>query len=272
MGIVKIGNRNENIFNTLRWKKDYMLEEYGYEPMFVSLFGSQNYGLDNEKSDIDIRAIVFPTLNDLIFNEGVVSKVEKYGDGEVDIKDIKTYVGLLKRGNPTYIESLFSPYQINCLSGLEDAKAIVEEYSDVMVKDFMYSALGTISSKYKHMYKEDKKNEEHDYNGKDLSHMFRVYDLMNQVADGSNLAHLNFRTENRTLRGLALSSKEYRMTDELAKSHSKIIYDDSEKLLNNFVNDLENNPKRKKDMDEDFKNLVYNAIYGDIYRYWEQVC
>lgn len=250
MSIVKIGNRNENIFITLSWKKDYMLEEYGYEPMFVSLFGSQNYGLDNGKSDMDIRAIVFPTLNDLIFNEGVVSKVEKYSDGEVDIKDIKTYVGLLKRGNPTYIESLFSP---------------------VMVKDFMYSALGTISSKYKHMYKCDKKNEEHDYNGKDLSHMFRVYDLMNQVADGSNLAHLNFRIENRALRELALSSKEYRMTDELAKSHSKIIYDDSEKLLNNFVNSLENNPKRKKDMDEDFKNLVYNAIYGDIYRCWEQV-
>lgn len=45
-----------------------MLVELDYNVVGVFLYGSQNYELDYEKSDVDTKAIVLPTLEDIVLN------------------------------------------------------------------------------------------------------------------------------------------------------------------------------------------------------------
>jgi len=45
----------------------------GYNVVGVFLYGSQNYELDYSGSDVDSKAIILPTLNDIVFNRQPVS-------------------------------------------------------------------------------------------------------------------------------------------------------------------------------------------------------
>ena len=40
--------------------------ELGYEPLVVNLYGSQNYEMETENSDFDFKAIVLPSVNNVI--------------------------------------------------------------------------------------------------------------------------------------------------------------------------------------------------------------
>ena len=52
--------KDEEIYKQLsRYKK--ILEDKGYNVIYVGLYGSQNYNLDDEESDIDAKAIIVPT-------------------------------------------------------------------------------------------------------------------------------------------------------------------------------------------------------------------
>lgn len=98
------------IFKTLsKYKKD--LEEKGYDVIYIGLYGSQNYNVDDEQSDIDARAIILPSLHDIVFRK-VTSKKYSYDTGEVDVKDIITYYDVIKKGNFSFIEPMDTEYYI----------------------------------------------------------------------------------------------------------------------------------------------------------------
>ena len=46
-----------DLFKTLSRYKD-LLEEKGYTVVYIGLYGSQNYNLDDEQSDIDCKVII----------------------------------------------------------------------------------------------------------------------------------------------------------------------------------------------------------------------
>ena len=62
------GYSGEKLLKTL---EKNLPEKYNY--MYMGLYGSQNYNLDTEDSDIDAKAIVVPSLGDLINSEAVLS-------------------------------------------------------------------------------------------------------------------------------------------------------------------------------------------------------
>lgn len=39
-----------------------------YDVFGVFLYGSQNYGLETEKSDLDLKVIIMPKLKDVVYN------------------------------------------------------------------------------------------------------------------------------------------------------------------------------------------------------------
>lgn len=57
--------KKQQIFKTLgQYKK--VLEDKGYQVIYIGLYGSQNYNLDDELSDIDCKAIILPSLHDMV--------------------------------------------------------------------------------------------------------------------------------------------------------------------------------------------------------------
>lgn len=86
------------------------LKNEGYDVLGVFLYGSQNYGLSGENSDIDSFAIVLPSIKDVIKNKNAVSFEKKTDYGCCKVKDIRRYLSELKKGNLQCIECLFSKY------------------------------------------------------------------------------------------------------------------------------------------------------------------
>lgn len=91
--------------------RDY-LKEKGYNVVYLCIFGSQNYGLDiytdDYKSDIDFKAVIVPTLDDLVYNCKPISTTIEYNGGQIDLKDIRNWVDTLVKANPAYIETLYT--------------------------------------------------------------------------------------------------------------------------------------------------------------------
>lgn len=87
------------------------LVELGYNVVGVFLYGSQNYELDYEKSDVDTKAIVLPTLGDIVLNRQPVSTTVDMGDNCLcDVKDIRKMFECFKKQNINFIELLFTQY------------------------------------------------------------------------------------------------------------------------------------------------------------------
>lgn len=88
------------------------LKGKGYNVVYLCIYGSQNYGLDiytdDYKSDIDFKAVIVPTLDDLVYNCKPISTTIEYNGGQIDLKDIRSWVDTLVKANPAYIETLYT--------------------------------------------------------------------------------------------------------------------------------------------------------------------
>lgn len=100
---------NELKINSRLASDFYLLRDMGYEVLGVFLQGSQNYDLDYEGSDIDTKAIVLPTLEQIILNKKPVSTTHVLPSNEhVDIKDIRLMFDCFKKQNVNFLEILFT--------------------------------------------------------------------------------------------------------------------------------------------------------------------
>ena len=89
--------------------------EYFKEFQIVGVFlqGSQNYGLDYEKSDIDTKLIVIPSFEDIAFNRKPVSTTHvRENDEHIDFKDIRLYMQTFRKQNLNFLEILFTDFKI----------------------------------------------------------------------------------------------------------------------------------------------------------------
>lgn len=83
----------------------------GYEVVGVFLQGSWNYGLGWEESDVDTKAIVLPTFEEIALGRKPVSTTYIMENGEhIDLKDIRLMFGCFKKQNINFVEILFTPY------------------------------------------------------------------------------------------------------------------------------------------------------------------
>ena len=156
--------------------------------------GSQNYNLDiytNEyKSDIDTKAIVIPSLEDVVMNKKPISTTHILPNNEhLDIKDIRLYFENFKKQNINFVEILFA-----C------GNWINEEYKDLYdllianreliahynTNQALRCMAGMSMEKKKalcHPYPTlIDKIEKYGYDGKQLHHIIRMYDFITAYA------------------------------------------------------------------------------------------
>ena len=76
----------------------------------VFLYGSQNYGIDYEGSDVDTKCVIFPSKNDIINNQALFIPYTLANIEHLEIIDIRLYFQHLIELQHTYIETLFTQY------------------------------------------------------------------------------------------------------------------------------------------------------------------
>lgn len=128
-----------------------MIKQINYSPAYVCLHGSQNYELDlhtdDYQSDFDYKAIIIPSLKDLVFNSKPVSKVLPIDNGQVDVKDIRAFFDSLMKCNPAYVECMLTPYWIGD-GEFKTARALMPAVVWELRESFVKACYGMMLEKY----------------------------------------------------------------------------------------------------------------------------
>lgn len=162
-----------------------MLEDRGLTIVGIFLYGSQNYNLDYEGSDIDLKAIVIPSINDIVFNNKPISTTIDIPDGLCDIKDIRLMVQSWKKQNVNFMELLFTEYSyVNPLfyeffRPLLAARETIVRYNEKRAVDCLR---GFVYEKYYRLFKDTPSQHDevtkYGYAAKQLVHMERLASLL----------------------------------------------------------------------------------------------
>lgn len=171
-------------------KQKEILENQGYSIAYICVYGSQNYGLDvyseTYRSDIDMKAIIVPTLDDLVRNSKPISTTINTEWGQCDLKDIRVYFQTLLKANPTYIETLYTDYYIVDEKFSNEFNHIFNLRDDlvtVLSAQFLKAMYGMMCEKEKALYHPyptiAHKIEKYGYDGKQAHHILRLWILIN---------------------------------------------------------------------------------------------
>lgn len=167
----------------------------GYNLIYLAAYGSMNYNLDEfdktYKSDIDMKAFVYPTISDLYHNS-YINKSVITDFGIVEIKDIRLLVELVGKMNSSCLELLETKY---CIFKGETEKKLFEELKDPYekIKEERFPLLilglyGTINNKRARILKNiSEKAEKYAqtgfYDPKDIQHSLRMQIMVHRLVD-----------------------------------------------------------------------------------------
>ncbi len=233
----------QTIFKELsNYKK--VLEDKGYKVIYIGLYGSQNYNVDDELSDIDAKAIILPSLHDIIFRK-VTSKTIKCENGSIDVKDLITFYDVIKKGNFSYIESIDTEYSIG------------DKYIKDLFKQFrpnLKSILGAMYEKRKaltHEYPSKKEEfEKWGFDPKQYHHIVRLLDLLEyNNQNNTNKSYLEYdevisqqmiNIKRNSINGKSLYTKKEAedLADECIEYAKKLIPQDYKYEVINIDNEI----------------------------------
>ena len=247
------------------------LVELGYNVVGVFLYGSQNYELDYEGSDVDSKAIVLPTLNDVVLNKQPISTTIDMGDNCLcDVKDIRKMFECFKKQNINFIELLFTQYYVlndeykELYQPMLDNNELIAHYNN-------YASLNCMSGmaleKYNaltHPYPSIKdKIDRYGYDNKQFHHIFRMKEFMERYINGEKYSDILIPLHKE---GLLTLKKSYIYTVEEAKSMSKFACDEMKQLKDDYMatNPVNINQKAIEIMDEVCYNTIKHSIRKEI--------
>ena len=182
---------NEYIYDRVQ-KHYHYLESLGYNVVAVFAQGSMNYGLyvndDEYKSDVDTKAIVLPTLDDLVNGNKMVSTKYDFEGEQIDVKDIRVMMDMWCKSNPAYLEILFTQYCMFNNKYETYIKQILEMGDDIVKMNFpqLAKCMSGMSKEkviaMEHPYPSQLKDlEKFGYCPKQVHHIIRLNKLITDV-------------------------------------------------------------------------------------------
>lgn len=229
----------------LELQKHYdKLIELGYEVVGVFLYGSQNYQLDYENSDIDTKAIVLPTIDDIVLNKQPISTTIDMGNGNLcDVKDIRKMFECFKKQNINFVELLFTKYYL--LN--EEYKDIYKDmfnYNERIARYNIYASLNCISGmaleKYNaltHPYPSIKeKIDKYGYDSKQYHHICRLDEFIERYINGEEYKNILIPNDKENLLRI---KKEYFLSLDYVKNDSKEKCDKIKLIKDNYIKENE---------------------------------
>lgn len=161
---------------------------YGEDNVWATmLYGSQNYNMATETSDVDVKTMLFPTVRATVLGEKTVSTDLVHPDGSLNgVKDYRDTFALYLHGNVRFLETLYSNYQVvnpKYQPFFDHLMANRELVANSLPRRLIHSAAGMAEQKFKaldHPYpsKVDVLAQ-YGYDPKQLHHLARLYYFMN---------------------------------------------------------------------------------------------
>lgn len=153
----------------------------------VCLYGSQNYGLATENSDVDTKAFIMPSLSELIKYKKISHQIEADADGGLcDLKHLELMCQNFSKQNINFLEILYTDYFIcnrNFSSFYEELREKRNFLTSAHPRRMLHASAGMAEQKYhalRHPY-ESKKDilAKYGYDPKQLASMLRLAYFIN---------------------------------------------------------------------------------------------
>ena len=99
------------ITEAIREHKREVLKYYDEDQLLgIFVYGSQNYGIDTEDSDVDTKAILIPSLRELCLEKPVSRELRLENGEHCEVKDIREMVKMFEKQNINFLEILYTDY------------------------------------------------------------------------------------------------------------------------------------------------------------------
>jgi hypothetical protein len=223
-----------------------------------------------------MKAIIVPTLDDLISNSKPVSTTIDTEWGQCDLKDIRSYFETLLKANPAYIETLFTNYFVVDDDFEEEFKVIHnmrEDFVRVLRVQMIRAMYGMMCEKEKamcHPYPTiAHKIEKFGYDGKQLHHILRLALMMNDYYDSKKPLSKCLVPDEKNKK-ILIDAKLNTLSLEDAKVVVKLLMDKT-KIFKDMIIDGIDESKIDYSIKNDFiklshqviKNKIINEIRGE---------
>lgn len=227
------------VLEQVRQHKQIVENITGRQPLVTVLFGSQNYGLETEQSDVDTRSCVARSLEEFILNKERISSLYVFPDNShAEYKDLQLFLEVLSKQNPSFLEVLFSKYMILKPSFYDmwhELETHREEIAHASPKRFYEGAFGLISQKCKNLTHISPSTNEsimkYGYDTKNLCHLIRMYFMMVAYSEGKPFqACLDVNT-NKVGANLCWKAKRGEVNLEEAQFLADHYYNEGKKIM-----------------------------------------
>ena len=216
----------------------------------IFAYGSQNYNLDTPTSDWDTKAIVVPTLDEVLFNEPVSKEVRVQrieGEWEhCEVKDIREMIKMFEKQNINFIEILFTEYKwINPKFQELWDKFFISNREDIARYD-MNQTIKSIVGQTKHTIKQNPTN------GKKIANGYRlVRFLQKYIAKDFSYLQCIYIPDSEKDWFLEIKQKE-----EVLPQHSELLLAILENVYEDFPQIFEVKKDVKDTMREGAKKII----------------
>ena len=262
-------NREEYIKNSLNKHLEEFKKVYPDLELFgIFIQGSQNYGLDiytdNYKSDIDTKAIVIPSLKEVVMNKQPISTTHILPNNEhLDIKDIRLYFDNFKKQNINFVEILFAcdyiinPKYADVFNILKENRELIAHYNTNQALRCMSGMSMEKKKALTHPYPTLlDKIEKYGYDGKQLHHIIRMFDFITAYSNGDTFeSALKYQPHKKEMMKAKMSEYTLKEALELAE------FFDS-----NTKNIKEKSLKEKDEINKDALDILNKIQYEAIKR------
>ncbi len=262
------------IYNRVE-KHYHYLESLGYNVVAVFAQGSMNYGLyvnDGEyKSDVDTKAIVLPTLDDLVNGNKMVSTKYDFEGEQIDVKDIRVMMDMWCKSNPAYLEILFTQYCMFNNKYETYIRQILEMGDDIVKMNFpqLAKCISGMSKEkvaaMEHPYPSlIDKIEKYGYDSKQLHHIIRLNRLIIEVfLNGITFGEALDISEQERFRNFLINVKKSKYSLEMARRMA-IEYDEDTKQIKEQVIEQYKDFKFDSNTYNKLKNIIHKMVRYNI--------
>lgn len=264
---------NELIFQRLQSDYDYCVDQ-GYEVVGVFLFGSQNYKIDTPTSDIDVKAMVIPSLHNIVFGKTQIAEKVVRENGDLVIYDIDSIHKSIKKQSINFVEILFTRYKImnpKYVHLYDPMFSHREEVANLNTFKSIHCTISMARNKYKMLFSKLPSNvhrvQKSGYDYKAFAEILRLEDFLNTRVQGLPYGESLISKRVDYLRRIKKNEIEFQL--EQVKNLADRAIDNMTKLVDTFddVYGENINETMAQLVDEVTKNIILRYIKIEVDRY-----
>lgn len=269
--------RDKYIFKKLKEHLDYLKNTHPkYNVIYLGLQGSQNYNLDvysdEYMSDVDTKAILVPSLEEIFLNKKPISTTVVLPDNShCDCKDIRLMMQNFKKLNINFIEILFTKYKIINPEYKDLMLELIDKREEIAHMNFNQSLrcmAGMSMEKRKaltHPYEGLKdKIAKYGYDGKQLHHIIRMNNFIKAFVDGNSFEKC--LTMNNNLELLMNAKLNKPTLEEALQIADKYDEETHQIMVDNILEEDQYNTETNNFMDNIQYQIIKRALENELHK------